>query len=157
MSPLQNPPPGYHTVTPSLVVRDANAAIAFYKQAFNAHEIFRLPAADGKVAHAEIKIGDSILMLSDEFPEWDAVAPAVGAPPPSKLMLYVENCDAIIDQAVKAGGSVVMPAADQFWGDRMGVIADPFGHRWTIATHVEEVPPEEMEKRMAAFSASSTP
>ena len=143
-------PEGYHTVTPHLVIRGAAEAIEFYKKAFGAEELMRMPMPDGKIAHAEIKIGDSILMLSEEFPEYGAVSPQSLGGCPGGVFLYVENVDALFAQAVGAGAEVKMPVADQFWGDRYGKLVDPFGHLWAIGTHVEDLTPEEIGRRAAA-------
>jgi PhnB protein len=143
-------PEGYHTLTPYLVVRGGVAALDFYKKAFGAVELFRMPMPNGKLGHAEIKIGDSAIMLADEAPERGASAPQTVGGTPVGLMIYVEKVDAVFDQAVKAGAKVEMPVKNQFYGDRSGSIMDPFGHKWTIATHIEDVPPDEMAKRAAA-------
>lgn len=147
-------PEGYHSLTPYLVVDDAAKAIRFYEQAFGATELSRLPIGD-KLGHAEIKIGDSILMLADEFPDMGHVGPKSRGGPTSSLMLYSEDVDAAFERAVAAGCTPEQPPEDQFWGDRMCSLLDPFGHRWSIATHTEEVPPDEMERRMAEFSQRS--
>lgn len=150
-------PEGYHTLTPYLSIRNAAAALDFYKRAFGADETFRIAGADGKIGHAEIRIGDSAIMLSDEFPEMGAKSPETIGGSPVMLHLYVEDVDALVDRAVKAGGKLERPVADQFYGDRGGMITDPFGHRWWIATHVEDVPPDELERRSkAAFGGSPT-
>lgn len=144
---IKNPPEGYHSVTPYLVVDGAAAAIDYYRKAFGAKEIYRFEH-EGKVAHAEIQIGDCRIMLSDEWPEWEAHGPKSIGGTSVSLMVYVDDADAVFAQAVAAGGTVRMPVSDQFYGDRCGNIADPFGHRWTIATHKEEVPVEELSRRM---------
>ena len=150
-------PEGYHTLTPYLTIRNAAAALDFYKRAFGADEIFRIASPDGKVGHAEIRIGDSAIMLSDEFPEMGAQSPLAMGGSPVMLHLYVEDVDALVDRAVKAGGKLERPVADQFYGDRGGMITDPFGHKWWIATHVEDVPPDELERRSkAAFGGAPT-
>jgi len=133
-------PEGYHTVTPFLTLKDAAGAIEFYKKAFGAQERVRMPTPDGKVAHAELQIGDSVVMLSEALQE-----PVTSA----SIYLYVPNADAMFDRAVKAGAQSTMPLADMFWGDRYGRLTDPFGVRWGIATHKEDVPPEEMGRRAA--------
>jgi len=133
-------PEGYHTVTPFLTLKDAAGAIEFYKKAFGAQERVRMPTPDGKVAHAELQIGDSVVMLSEALQE-----PVTSA----SIYLYVPNADATFDRAVKAGAQSTMPLADMFWGDRYGRLTDPFGVRWGIATHKEDVPPEEMGRRAA--------
>jgi uncharacterized glyoxalase superfamily protein PhnB len=141
-------PEGYHSLTPSLTVSDAKKAIEFYQKAFGAKELNRAPGPDGRLMHAEIKIGDSILMLNDSFPEMGGnPAPAADASLPSSLHLYVENADAVFERAVKAGATVTMPLMDMFWGDRYGRIRDPFGHSWAIATHKEDLTPEQMMAR----------
>lgn len=146
-------PDNYHTVTPYLIIRNAAAALDFYKQAFGADEVMRVTAPNGKVGHAEIRIGDSAIMLSDEYPDMDARSPEAIGGSPVMLHLYVENVDALVKRAVDAGATLKQPVADQFYGDRGGKIVDPFGHGWWIATHVEDVPPEEMEKRAAKAMA----
>ena len=148
---VQAIPTGYHSVTPYLYVRDAARAIEFYKEAFGATELMRLPAPGGKVMHAEIKIGDSPVMLADEFPEQGAVSPQSLGGSGVGLMVYVADVDAMARRAVAAGAKEVRPVQDQFYGDRAGTYLDPFGHQWTIATHVEDVPPEEIDRRFAAM------
>jgi PhnB protein len=145
---LKNPPEGYHSVTPYLVVDDAKAAIAFYEAAFGAQEKMRMPMGD-RIAHAEILIGDSHVMLSDEWPDVDALGPRARGGTTVSMMVYVSDVDSAIARAIEAGAKVERPVEDQFWGDRMGSLKDPFGHKWTLATHVEEVEPAEMERRMA--------
>jgi PhnB protein len=139
-------PPGFHTVTPYLVVRNAGQAIDFYKRAFGAKERFRMLAPDGRTGHAEVEIGTSFIMLGDEFPERGSLAPAAGTKPPVSFYLYVPDCDRTIQDATRAGGTVVAPAQDMFWGDRFGTVQDPFGHVWSVATHQRDVSPEEMAK-----------
>lgn len=141
-------PEGYHTLTPYFTVRDAARAIEFYKQAFGAQERGVMKGPDGKVMHAELKIGDSIVMLADEFPEFGAVAPESGGSTSMGLHIYVDNVDQAFDRAVKAGAKVEMPVSDQFWGDRYGKLRDPFGHRWSIATHVKDMSADEMKRSM---------
>jgi PhnB protein len=143
-------PPGYHTVTPYLTLSDAASAIDFYKQAFGATEVVRMNGPDGKIGHAEIKIGDSMLMLADECPGSAARSPQSLGGSTAGIFLYVDNVDAVFDTAVKAGAKVDLPLTDMFWGDRYGKLSDPFGHQWALATHIEDVAPEEMEKRMRA-------
>ena len=140
-------PDGYHTVTPYLVVNGAAEAIEFYKKAFGATELMRMPGPDGTVMHAEIKIGDSPIMLADENPEMGFRGPASLGGSPVGILIYVEDVDALFAQAIAAGGKEQRPLADQFYGDRSGTLEDPYGHVWTVATHVEDVPPEEMGKR----------
>ncbi len=142
-------PDGYHTATPYLIVKGAAQAIEFYKKAFGATELLRMAKPDGKIGHAEIRIGDSTIMLADEFPEMGARSPQSFGGSPVSIFLYVENVDAVFAQTVAAGAVVQRPVADQFYGDRMGGVKDPFGHAWYIATHVEDVSPEEMRKRAA--------
>jgi PhnB protein len=144
-------PEGYHTVTPYLIVRGGVAALEFYKKAFGAKELFRMPMPDGRLGHAEIKIGDSPVMLADECPEMQAVGPQTLKGSPVGICLYVENADVVYNQAIAAGATVDKPIQDQFYGDRSGTVKDPFGHKWTIATHKEDVSMEEMGRRMAAM------
>jgi len=146
-------PDGYHTVTPYLIIKGATSAIEFYKKAFGATESVRMPTPDGKVGHAEIKIGDSTIMMADEFPQMGARGPESIGGSPVSLMLYVEDVDALFNRAIAAGGKVQRPVADQFYGDRSGALVDPFGHIWHIATHKEDMSPEEMRKRAAAAMA----
>jgi PhnB protein len=146
-------PDGYHVVTPYLIVQGAAGAIDFYKQVLGATELFRLAGPDGRVGHAELKIGDSHVMLADEFPEMGAVSPRTIGGSPVRLLVYVEDVDGIVSRAIAAGAKLVRPVADQFYGDRAGGIEDPFGHLWHIATHKEDVSPAEMERRAAAFAA----
>lgn len=143
-------PGGYHTATPYLIIKDAAKAIEFYKKAFGATEMMRMSQPDGRIGHAEIKIGDSPIMLADEFPEMGARSPQSLGGSPVSILLYVEDVDACAERAVTAGAKVVRPVKDQFYGDRSGSFEDPFGHQWHIATHVEDVAPEEMHKRAAA-------
>jgi PhnB protein len=143
-------PDGYHTATPYLIVNGAAQAIEFYKKAFGATELMRMAQPGGKIGHAEIKIGDSPIMLADESPDVGARSPQSIGGSPVSIMLYVEDVDRIFSQAVAAGAKVKRPVADQFYGDRTGGIEDPFGHLWYIATHKEDVSPEEMRKRAAA-------
>ena len=142
----KSPPAGYHNVTPALVVRDAPAAITFYKEAFGAEELNRMPGPDGKIMHAEIKIGDSIIMLGEENPEWGALSPLSTKGTPGSLHIYVDDADAVYSKALRAGAKTKMPLEDAFWGDRYGKVTDPFGHEWGIATHVRDVSREEMKK-----------
>jgi PhnB protein len=141
-------PDGYHTATPYLILNDAAKAIEFYKRAFGAAELMRLPAPGGKIGHAEIKIGDSHIMLSDEWPEQGYKGPAALGGSPVSIMLYVNDVDATAAQAVSAGAKVTKPVQDQFYGDRSGTFTDPFGHIWHISTHKEDVPPDELDRRM---------
>jgi PhnB protein len=145
-------PDGYHTVTPYLSVRGADKAIEFYRKAFGAEEIYRIPMPEGKVGHAELQIGSSRIMLADEFPGMPdnvIASPASLAGSSMGLNLYLPDVDAAFARAVAAGATVRRPVQDQFYGDRSGTLADPFGHIWTLSTHVEDIPPEEMMKRMA--------
>lgn len=137
-------PDGYHTITPFLVVRGGTQAIQFYQRAFGAEEIASMPGPDGKLMHAEIRIGDSVVMLSDEFPQMGNKAPESLGGTPGGLMIYSDNVDQLWDRAVKAGATVEMPLTDMFWGDRYGKLRDPFGHSWALAQHVRDVSPEEM-------------
>jgi PhnB protein len=143
-------PEGYHTATPYLIVRGAAAAIDFYKQAFGAIEIMRMPMPNGKLGHAEIKIGDSIIMLADEVPEMGHKGPQTLGGTSVGIMLYVTDVDAVATQATALGAKVIRPIADQFYGDRSGHFEDPFGHQWTLSTHIEDVSEDEMMRRMAA-------
>ena len=145
-------PEGYHSVTPYLVVEDAKAAIDFYARAFGAREKFRLPMGE-RIGHAELTIGDSHVMLADEFPEQGHRGPKALGGTPVSLLLYVEDVDSTFRQAIEAGATEKRPVENQFWGDRMGTLTDPFGHVWSLATTVEEVSPEEMQRRMAEFSS----
>jgi len=146
-------PEGYHTATPYLIIRDAAAAIEFYKNAFGATELFRMPTPDGRVGHAEIKIGNSHIMLADEAPDMGAVSPQSLGGTPISILLYVEDVDSMASQAITAGATVLRPVRDEFYGDRTGSFADPFGHQWHIATHKEDVSVEEMNKRMESCEA----
>jgi PhnB protein len=148
-------PEGYHSVTPYLVCDGAAAAIEFYARAFGATELFRLPMGD-KVGHAELMLGDSHVMLSDEWPDMNLRGPKSRGGPTASLMVYVDDVDAMFARAVAAGAVVERGIENQFWGDRTGTVVDPFGHRWMLATHVEEVPPGELERRMAEWSKQAT-
>jgi PhnB protein len=141
-------PQGYHTATPYLICKDAAAAIEFYKKAFGAQEIMRMPMPGGKIGHAEIKIGDSMIMLADENPEIQAKSPQQLGGTPVSILLYVEKVDNVFKQAVAAGAKAVREPQDQFYGDRSSWVTDPFGHSWYIHTHVKDVTPEEMRKAM---------
>lgn len=149
-------PDGYHTVSPYLIVRSASNAIEFYKKAFGATELMRLDMPDGKIAHAEFKIGDSIFMISDESPQCPSTSPEALGGSPVTLHLYVTNADATFADAMKAGAKETMPLTNQFWGDRMGGVVDPFGHKWMIATHIEDVDPSEFQSRMEACFAGTS-
>lgn len=144
-------PEGYHTVTPFLYIRDAAKAIEFYKRAFGAVESARLEHPSGKLAHAEIKVGNSPIMVSDEFPEWDTLGPQSRGGSSSSLHLYVDDVDAVVERAVAAGATLLMPVADRFYGDRAGRLADPFGHIWVVGTRIEDVSLEEMRRRFDAM------
>lgn len=144
-------PDGYHTVTAYLMVDDAAKALDFYREAFGAEELYRLPMGD-KIGHAEIMIGDTHLMLADEFPDMNALGPNKRGGATASFMIYVPDADAAYDRAVKAGAKADRPLKNEFWGDRIGTVIDPFGHKWSLATHLEEVAPEEMQKRMAEWS-----
>lgn len=144
-------PDGYHAVTPYLIVQGAARAIEFYKQVFGATELMRLGGPDGRVGHAELRIGDSIIMLADEHPEMDARGPRSVGGTPVSLLLYVEDVDNRFHKALAAGAVQKRPVKDQFYGDRNGTLEDPFGHIWTVATHIEDVSPEEMSRRIAAM------
>lgn len=144
-------PEGYHSVTPYLIVDGAAAAIEFYKKVFGAVEVMRMPAPGNRIGHAEIRIGDSHVMLADENAEMNARSPKTVGGSPLSLLVYVENVDDTVKRAVAAGARLDRPVEDKFYGDRMGAIEDPFGHQWYVGTHIEDVTPEEMKKRMAAM------
>jgi PhnB protein len=147
-------PEGYHTASPYLAVDDAARAIEYYVKAFGAKEVVRMDAPGGKVGHAELELGDSRIMLSDPFPQASTRPPKELGGTSASVFLYVEDVDAVVKRAVDAGATVTMEVANQFWGDRFGTITDPFGHVWSIATHVEDVPPEEMAERAKAAMAA---
>jgi PhnB protein len=149
MADVKPIPEGYPQVTPYLIVDGANAAIEFYRNVFGARERMRMPAPEGRVGHAELEFGDSLVMLADEFPDMGVRSPKATGGTPVTLSVYVEDVDAVFDAAVAAGATALRPVEDQFYGDRNGQFEDPFGHRWSVATHVEDVPPDEMEKRAA--------
>jgi len=144
-------PDGYRVVTPYLIVKGAAQAINFYQKALGAEERMRMPTPDGRIAHAEIAFGDCVVMLADEFPEMGAKSPVTLGGTPVGIMLYVKDVDAQFNQAISAGGKVERPVQNQFYGDRSGTFVDPFGHKWTLATHIEDVTPEEIGRRMAAM------
>jgi PhnB protein len=143
-------PPGYHTVTPYLIIRGAEKAIEFYKKAFGATEVLRLEGPDKKIGHAEIRIGDSHVMLADEVPQFGFSGPETFGGTPVSLLIYVENVDQRFEQAIAAGAKATRPVANQFYGDRAGTLVDPFGHVWTLSTHIEDVPQEEIDRRFKA-------
>jgi len=151
-NPVKAIPEGYHSISPSLTCKDAARAIDFYKDVFGAEELMRMPSPDGKISHAELKIGDSIIFLNDEMGPTAAVTAGAQR---IYLFLYVENADKVFTRAVAAGAQIDMALEDQFWGDRYGKVTDPFGHQWGIATHVEDVAPEDIGKRAAAFFAKA--
>ena len=155
MAQTQSIPQGMHTLTPNLVVRDCAKAIEFYKRAFGATELLRMADPQGRVGHAEIKIGDSVIMLADEHPAMGYRGPRSLGGSSVSILLYLEDVDGVFERAVKAGAKAQRPVADQFYGDRSGTLEDPFGHVWTVATHVEDVPPEEMQRRAEAAMKSA--
>jgi len=149
---VQPIPERYHSVTPYLSIKGATRAIDFYKQAFGATEIMRMNGPNGTIAHAEIRIGNSPIMLADEFPNMACASPDTLQSTSVGMMIYVPNVDAVFANALKAGGTEVRPVVDQFYGDRSGTLKDPFGHVWTVSTHVEDVAPDEMAKRMEKWT-----
>jgi PhnB protein len=150
MTTIRPIPEGFHTVTPHLVIRNAPGAIEFYKQAFGAKELVRMPGPDGKtIMHAEIKIGDSIIMIGEEYPQYGCKSPQNLNGTPVTVHLYVENVDDVFQRAIKAGATATMPVQDMFWGDRYGKLKDPFGHEWSLATHKRDLTPDEMQKGAA--------
>jgi PhnB protein len=151
-APAKPIPHGMHSVTPHLICAGAADAIDFYKKAFNAVELTRLPGPNGKLMHGSIRIGDSTVMLSDEFPEMGGLGPKSLKGSPVTIHLYVEDADAFAAHAAAAGATITMPVADMFWGDRYGQLEDPFGHRWSVGTHVRDVTPEEMQDAMRAMA-----
>jgi|SRR5215831_12722497 len=146
-------PEGMHTVTPHLICADATDAMDFYKKAFSAVELSRMSGPDGKLMHGSFRIGDSVLMINEENPQWGAFGPKSLKGSPITIHLYVEDVDAVVDQAVRAGAKLTMRVDDMFWGDRYGKVEDPFGHHWSIGTHVRDVTPEEMRKAMAEMGS----
>jgi len=144
-------PDGYHTVTAYFVVDDAARALDFYRDAFGAKELSRLPMGE-KIGHAEILVGDTHLMLSDEWPDMGTLGPKARGGPTASFVIYGDDADAAFDRAIKAGAKADRPVADQMWGDRMGTVIDPFGHKWSLATHIEDVPPEELSRRMQEWT-----
>jgi PhnB protein len=149
-------PGGHRTVAPYLAIKNAASALEFYKKAFGATETYRLIIPDGRVGHAEIRLGDSLIMLSDEFPEFGGKAPEALGGSPVSIHLYVDDVDAFFERALAAGARELKPVADQFYGDRSGQLQDPFGHLWWVATHKEDVAPEEMQRRVRALFAQTT-
>jgi PhnB protein len=152
-SPVRAIPEGYHSISPALTCKDAARAIDFYKSVFGATEIMRMPGPGGIIMHAELRVGDSVIFINDEIPGV-AVAPSGSSINPVYLFLYTEDVDSVCDRAVAAGSRVTMPVADMFWGDRYGKFNDPFGHSWGVATHVEDVAPEEIPRRQAEWAAN---
>lgn len=150
-------PAGYHTVTPSLVVAGAAKAIEFYKKALGAEEIMRFPGPDGSLMHAEIKVGDSVLMLGDEMPEQGGRSPKSYGGTPVSFFVYRDNVESAWKRAVDAGAKEVMPLQDMFWGDRTGCLEDPFGHRWWLAQHIQDLTPEEIQRNAEAFFSQMQP
>lgn len=148
---VQAIPQGYHTLTPYMTVRGAARAIEFYKKAFGAVEKVVMKGPDGKIMHAELRIGDSLFMLADEFPEYGSMSPLSTGGSGMGLHIYVEDVDSAFDRAIGAGATIDMPVSDMFWGDRYGKLADPFGHKWSIATHKRDLSPAEMEEGMKAM------
>jgi PhnB protein len=153
MSSVKPIPPGHRTVTPYLTVKDGARALEFYKNAFGATETFKLMMPDGRLGHGEIRLGDSIIMLADEFPEHGCTAPQTLGGSPVNIHLYVEDVDAFFSRALAAGARQRQPVMDQFYGDRSGQLEDPFGHLWWVATHKEDVPPAELQKRLEGMFA----
>jgi PhnB protein len=151
---VQPVPEGYHTITPYLAVENASEAIDFYKRALGAKERVRMPGPGGSVMHAELEIGDSVVMLSDPFPQASTKPPKELGGTSVSIMVYVDNIDSLYKQSIDAGATSLMEPDDMFWGDRFGSVQDPFGHSWTIATHVEDVSPEEMQKRSQEFMSA---
>ena len=150
---VQPIPEGYHSLSPYLAVDDAEKAIEYYKRAFGAKERVRMDAPGGKIGHAELEIGDSLVMLSDPFPQASTKPPKELGGTSASVFMYVEDVDSVVQDAIDAGATVTMPVEDMFWGDRFGTVTDPFGHQWSIATHIEDVPPEEMAERAKAAMA----
>jgi PhnB protein len=152
-NPVRAIPEGYHSISPSLTCKNAARAIEFYKSVFGATEVMRMPGPEGKIMHAELKIGDSIIFINDDFPGM-AEAPTPGVTPSLFMFLYTEDVDSVYNRAVSMGSMVVMPLENMFWGDRYGKVMDPFGHQWGIAQHVEDVAPQEMKRRQDAMAAN---
>lgn len=154
MTPVHHIPEGYYSVTPYLIIKGAAEAIDYYKNVFGATEVMRMADPSGRIGHAELKIGNSHIMLADEFPEMDHRGPLTLGNSPVSILLYVEDVDSTVERAVAAGARILKPVQDQFYGDRSGFIQDPFGHRWGVATHKEDVSPQEMKERMKKFRAA---
>ena len=154
--PVKTIPEGYHSVTPYLIVRGAAEAIDFYRKAFGAVELFRFPSPDGKIGHAEIKIGDSPIMMADEYPDMGYKGPQTIGGSPVSLMIYVEDVDTVFNQAVAAGATIKEALQDKFYGDRIGTVTDPFGHVRHISTHKEDVSMDEMQERMKEHTAAAS-
>lgn len=154
--PVKYTPPGYHTVTPTIIVRNAAEAIEFYKRAFGAEEVSRVAGSDGVVMHAEIRIGDSIVMMGEESEQWGTRSPLSTNGLPISLHLYVPDADAAFERALRAGAKVRYPLENAFWGDRYGKVTDPYGHEWGIATHVKELTPAEMERAAGEWMAQAS-
>jgi PhnB protein len=152
---VKSPPAGYHSVTPAIIVRDAAQAIEFYKRAFGAEELSRMAGPDGAIIHAEIRIGDSVIMLGEENPQWGTLSPLSTKGNPGSLHLYVDDADAAFARAVRAGATSRYPLEDAFWGDRYGKVTDPFGHEWGLATRMKEMSPEQMQQAAAEWMAQA--
>jgi PhnB protein len=152
---VKSPPAGYHSVTPAIIVRDAAQAIEFYKRAFGAEELSRMAGPDGAIIHAEIRIGDSVIMLGEENPQWGTLSPLSTKGNPGSLHLYVDDADAAFARAVRAGAASRYPLEDAFWGDRYGKVTDPFGHEWGLATRLKELSPEQMQQAAAEWMAQA--
>jgi PhnB protein len=154
---VQAIPPGFHTLTPHITVRNAVQAIEFYKNAFGAEILQMVKTPEGRVMHASLKIGDSVLMLNDEFPKWGTLSPASTGGSGVIIHIYTKNVDGDFDRAVSAGAEVKMPLMDQFWGARYGLVADPYGHRWSLAQHIKDPSPEEMQRGQDEAMAKMPP
>lgn len=155
MANVKPVPHGYHSITPYLFIKGAANAIDYYKNVFGAHERMRMPGPNGQVMHAELQIGDSTIMLADENPQIGAISPQTLGGASGSLHVYVENVDAVTQKAVDSGAKLVRPVRDQFYGDRSGTLVDPFGHIWSVATHIEDVSPEELQRRAAEAMSQS--
>jgi len=154
-SPVKAIPEGYHSLTPYLIVSDAAGALAWYTEVFGAQELFRFPMEDGRIGHAEMQLGTSKFMLADEFPDMGARGPITLGGSPVGLLLYVDKVDAVFEAALRSGATPIHPVENKFYGDRSGTVADPFGHQWTLSTHIEDLTPEEMKVREKAASTAS--